>query len=225
MLVICFSGRKSLFWHTNGLSVLTSCFRANANHCKICFWLLAHIIYNPALLDSIRNEITPAFVGQKLSVQYLIEKCPILDASFHEILRLTTGASSARTVESKTVVGNHTLFPNAKIIIPYRQLHYDEQIFGSDTRTFDPVRFLQNKDLHKSPYFKPFGGGTTYCSGRFLAKREILALAAVILTKYDLKVEDQSKALPRLDMTKPTLGVMDPIGGEDVLLEVRPRVC
>lgn len=156
-------------------------------------------------------------------MQFLIEKCPILNASFNEILRLATGASSARTVESKTTVGNHTLFPNAKIVIPYRQLHYDETVFGSDVGTFNPSRFLQNKDLYKSPFFKPFSGGMTYCSGRFLARREVLALAAVILTQYEFKLEEGQKAPPRFDLTKPTFGVMDPIGGEDVLVEIRPR--
>lgn len=64
----------------------------------------------------------------------------------------------------------------------------------------------------------------TYCSGRFLARREILALTAVVLTQYDLKLADAEKAPPKLDLTKPTLGVMAPMGGEDVVLEIRPRV-
>lgn len=171
----------------------------------------------------IRKEIALAFSDLELNVEYLVEKCPVLDSSFNEILRLATGASSARNVESKTAVGNHTLFPNAKIIIPYRQLHYDETFFGSDVSAFNPSRFLQNKDLDKSPFFKPFGGGMTYCSGRFLARREVLALAAVILTQYDLKLVDGQKSPPRFDLTKPTLGVMEPIGGVDVLIEIRPR--
>lgn len=206
-----------------GIAAHTLLWAAHANASKICFWLLAHIICNPTLLVSIRKEVAPAFSVQELNTQHLIEKCPILDSSLNEILRLTSGGSSARTVESKTVVGNHTLFPNAKIIIPYRQLHYDETVFGSDAGTFNPYRFLQNKDLHKSPFFKPYGGGVTYCSGRFLARKVILTFTAVILNQYELKLEGGQKSPPRLDLTKPTLGVMDPIGGEDVLVEIRPR--
>lgn len=156
-------------------------------------------------------------------MQYLVDQCPTLNASLDETLRLVTGAASARNVDEVTIVGHVTLAAKAKILIPYRQLHYDEEFFGPDTSSFKPSRFLDNKDLHKSPYFKPFGGGVTFCSGRFLARRQVLALAAVILTRYELDVVDREKGVPGCDMKKPTLEFMEPIGGEDVLLEVRPR--
>lgn len=197
--------------------------RANANPYKICFWLIAHIVYNPTLLQAIRREITPAISRQKVNIQHLANQCPLLDASFNEILRLTTNASSVRNVDATTTVGNKTLIAGAKLLIPYRQLHYNAEIFGPDVHTFNPSRFLDNKDLHKSPYFKPWGGGLTHCSGRFVARREVLALTAVILTQYELTVANKEVGLPKFDLTKPTLGVVDPIGGQDVLLELRPR--
>lgn len=198
--------------------------RANANHHKICFWFVAHIVYDSALLDIIRKEITPAIRNGKVDIQYLIEQCPVFDAAFNETLRLTTGANSARTVDAATNIGHQTLYPSAKLLIPYRQLHYDEEFFGPNVNTFNPLRFLDNKDLHKSPYFKPFGGGLTYCSGRFLARREVMGLAAVILTQYELNIDNKEKGFPRLDLNKPNVGVMDSVGGDDVLLEIRPRV-
>lgn len=198
--------------------------RANANHHKICFWLIAHIVSDPTLLDVIRKEISPAVSHGRIDVSYLIKECPVYDAALNETLRLTTGAMSARTVDAETPVGHQTLYPNAKLLIPYRQLHYDESFFGPDIETFNHRRFLDNKDLQKSPYFKPFGGGLTYCSGRFLARREVLALAAMILTQYSLKWENKEEGFPRLDLNKPNVGVMDSMPGDDVLLELRPRV-
>lgn len=154
---------------------------------------------------------------------YLVERCPILSACFDETFRLCTGASSARNVDVATVVGPNTLSPPAKILIPYRQLHYDESYFGPDITAFNPARFLENIDLAKSPYFKPFGGGITYCSGRFLAKREVSALAAVILSAYEVELANEAKGIPEMDRTKPTLGVMDSQYGEDLLLDIRER--
>ena len=42
-----------------------------------------------------------------------------------------------------------------------------------------------------------------------------------MLTQYDLEVHNREQGLPKLDLTKPTLGVMDPVGEEDVLLRIR----
>lgn len=159
----------------------------------------------------------------EIDIHYLTTRCPLLDASFNETLRLTMTASSARTVDAPTFVNGSLLTPNAKILMPYRQLHYDEEFFGPKTRSFDPYRFLNNPELQKSPAFKPFGGGMTLCSGRFLARAQILALTAVILGRYNMEVDGSEKSAPRLDMKKPTLGVMDPVDGEDVLLRLWPR--
>ena len=198
--------------------------RANANHSKICFWLLDHIIPDSTLLAKIREQVDPAISKEDINLQHLVDQCPLLDACLNETLRLCTGASSARNVDRASTVGTHVLSPPAKILIPYRQLHYDESYFGPEIRTFNPWRFLDNKDLAKSLYFKPFGGGTTYCSGRFLARREVLALAAMILSQYEVELVDKIKGIPQMDRTKPTLGVMDTVGGEDLLVRVRPRV-
>lgn len=157
-------------------------------------------------------------------MQYLLEQCLLLDAVFNETLRLTTGASSARNVDSTTTVGTKMLLVNAKISIPYRQLDYDEDVFRPAVLTFSPSRFLDNKELRKSLFFKPFGGGTTFCSGHFIAKRRILALTTVILTQYEVEFGAGDVALPVPKMTKPTLGVMDPAGDEDVLIKIRPMV-
>ncbi|MCJ1377230.1 hypothetical protein MMC17_000322 [Xylographa soralifera] len=196
---------------------------ANANHSKICFWLLAHIIRDRALLEKIREEVAPAISKENIDVQHLVDQCPLLDACLNETLRLCTGASSARNVDVATTIDTLTLSSPAKILIPYRQLHYDEGYFGPEIRTFNPSRFLDNKELAKSPYFRPFGGGITYCSGRFLARREVLALAAVVLTGYEVELDDAAMGIPEMDRTKPTLGVMDAVGGEDLRVRVRSR--
>ncbi|MCJ1288255.1 hypothetical protein MMC26_007610 [Xylographa opegraphella] len=197
---------------------------ANANHSKICFWLLAHIIRDSALLKKIREEVALAISKDSIDVQYLVDQCPLLDACLNETLRLCTGASSARNVDVATTIDSLTLSPPAKILIPYRQLHYDEGYFGPETRSFNPSRFLDNKELANSAFFRPFGGGITYCSGRFLARREVLALSAVILTCYEVELDDVAKGIPEMDRTKPTLGVMDAVGGEDLRVRVRSRV-
>ena len=182
------------------------------------------MIYNPDLLEAIRKEVTPSITEDgKISLQSLLEHAPLLDAAFNETLRVTSVNSSARNIEAPVVVGNKTLKTDGKIMMPYRQLHLDESVFGRETKTFNADRFLKNQDLSRSPSFKPFGGGSTYCSGRFIAKREVIAFVALAVHRYDLRLQNPQQAFPRMDETKPTLGIMDPVKGDAVVLVVSPR--
>ena len=134
-------------------------FRAASNPSKLCFWLLAHIFCDPALLALIRKEAVLGISSGKLDIQYLVDQCPLLNASLDEILRLMTASNSARTVQSNTRIGDKVLLANSKVLIPYRQLHFAEEFYGPDVSTFNPTRFLENRALNTSPFFKPLEGG------------------------------------------------------------------
>ena len=197
---------------------------ANANPFKICFWLLSYLIYDFELLEAIRQEVAPCITADgKVDIQSLLEHCPHLEASFHETLRVTSINSSARDIEAPVMVGNKILQPGGKLLMPYRQLHLEEDVFGPETKMFNPDRFLKNEALSRSPYFNPFGGGSTFCSGRFIAKRQVMAFVASVVHMYDLRLQDPKQAFPRMDETKPTLGIMDPVKGNSVNLVISPR--
>jgi len=83
---------------------------ANAN--KITFWMLLHIISDPELLENVRKEIGPyARRGVDdeqsrlaLDVDGLIQKCPLLKATFFETMRLyTTGTSYKKVCQDLTL--------------------------------------------------------------------------------------------------------------------------
>ena len=165
-------------------------------------------------------------------MEYLSNDCPCLNAVFDETVRLTNSAASVRNVVSDTVINGKTYRAGSKIIMPYRQLHFNEAVFGRDPESFDHERFLRTKDLSRNPSYKPFGGGTTLCSGRFIARREVLAFVAVLLNRFDVKLADledgagkapRQQMFPRFDRTKPGLGIMEPKGGDDFILELRHR--
>ena len=188
------------------------------------FWLLSHVVYNPDLLQIIRKEVAPSITEDgELDMQKLLANSPHLEAAFNETLRITSVNSSARNIEAPVVVGNKKLETDGKVMMPYRQLHLDETVFGSHTKSFNAERFLRNKDLSRSPCFKPFGGGSTYCSGRFIAKREVMAFVALAVHRYKLHLKNPNQAFPRMDETKPTLGIMDPVLTDRVVLALLPR--
>lgn len=205
----------------------------NGNAYKLCFWILAYTLHDKSLLASIRDEIVPVVNEGLTGLEYRLEHCTLLDSVYNETLRLTASSSSVRTVLSTTEVGGKQLRRGTKVLIPYRQLHFDEDVWGINAKSFDPERFLRDKDLARNSSFRPFGGGTTYCPGRFLAKREVMTFVALLIHRFDITLagtpalpasEDKTAkpAFPRLEKQKPCLGIMGPAKGHDVCLRVRP---
>ncbi len=209
----------------------------NANAYKMAFWLLAHIIFNPSLLSSIREEMAPAIKSQDIDIEFLVSEthCPLINATFNETLRYTSAATSGRVVLAPTTIGNHhILYPGAKVLMPYRLNHFDEKVFGPNPMDFDPQRFLRNGELVKHPAFRPFGGGSQYCSGRFLARREVIGFLVFVLHRFDLDlsgtVDDGASELgaqirfPRQDVNTPNLGIISPVPGDEIRVAIRRRV-
>ena len=206
----------------------------NANVYRMCFWLVAHTIYEPSLMSTIRNEIGPVIRGGKLDINYLVEdqNCPMLNAAFNETLRYTSAAASGRVVLSPTNIGGKKLYPGAKVYMPYRQSHFSDEVFGSRILDFDPQRFVSNKELAKNPAYRPFGGGSQYCSGRFLARREVIGFLAFILDQFDISLgnirRDDTPAsgaqrFPRMDISKQNIGVISPVPGDDIIVSIKPK--
>ncbi|KAL8736146.1 MAG: hypothetical protein Q9181_002511 [Wetmoreana brouardii] len=149
----------------------------NANAFKISCWLLSYPLHKPETLEALKAETQPSVVNGKVDIGRLLES-PLLEAAFNETLRLTSGASSARTVVSSIPLRNKI---DTKLLMPYRQLHFQEDVFGPQVKEFRPERFLGTNGINRSSEFKPFGGGITYCFGRFIAKREVMAFVALLL--------------------------------------------
>ena len=205
----------------------------NANAYKMCFWLLAHILCDSSLLSRIREETAPAIKGNDVDINVLVDEdtCPMLNAAFNETLRYTSAATSGRTVVSHTKIGDKIFYPGVKVLIPYRPGHFDDSVFGLNVHDFDPQRFLKERDLTKNPSFRPFGGGAQHCSGRFLARREVVGFLAFVLNRFDISLSDTGQGtkgsvpqrFPRLDVNKPNLGIISPMLDDDLRVSIRHR--
>ncbi len=197
---------------------------------------MAYILFDPVLLAALRSEIDPIFAAGTANLASRLESCPLLEAVYLESLRLTSSSGTIRKVRHATDMGGMSLQPGQNIMIPYRELHYNESVFGPNPDQFRPGRFLDNKDLKRSPSYKPFGGGTTYCPGRFLARGEVLVFVATLIHRFEVllalgctssakKVPDSTLAqrLPRMHTEKIALALMDPVVGDDLLLNIQVR--
>lgn len=159
----------------------------------------------------------------------ILNHSPRMEAVFLEVLRLMDDPGTSREILSDTMIGSKKLRAGAKLLVPYRQLHLDARIFGPNATSFNADRFLQGGDssgLARSPAFRPFGGGVTLCPGRFLARQEVLMFVATLLWRYDVRVvaergDGGRDGFPKPKDRQPPLGMMGPIKGHDIAVELR----
>lgn len=199
-------------------------FVTNTNTPRVCFWSLAYLLHSPGLMSKVNEEVDPAFAKESTqeTLSFLMDLCPWLTGLIHETLRLCSASSSIRLVTAPTTISGKTLPVGSRVIVPFRQMHFDERVFGGDIEGFRPERFVENKGLVNSTSYRPFGGGISYCPGRFIARQEVCVIIALLLRGYKTEVVGDRK-FPELDAGKPTTGLMDAKVGEDVLLKLTPR--
>jgi hypothetical protein len=191
------------------IAALTIYWAINTNTRKAAYWLISYLVQDPELMDVVRKETAPAFRADGTAdFEYLHTSTPHLDAAWTEMLRLAAYSASVRFVADDVVLGGKTLRKGNRLIIPYRQLHMDESVFGGDALEFRHTRFVENPRLATSSNLRPYGGGATMCPGRHVAKRAVLLFVAMVLRDYDIELEGTAGLEP--DMSKPAPGLMSP---------------
>lgn len=189
--------------------------------------MLAYAFHSRSLLSTLFTETAPSLKPDgSIDTTYLMTQCPHLDSLWYEILRLTNASSALRTVTEPTRVGTKLLLPCHKVMSPFRQLHFDENVFGANVGHCDPDRFFNQKDLARHPSYKPFGGGVTKCPGRFVAHQETYIFVTLLLhsLKAELANGGQQQHFPRFDLDTPTTGIISPKIGDDVVLSVSAKI-
>ena len=104
-------------------------------------------------------------------------------------------------------------------MVPVCQLHDNQEVFGSDALVFNPDRFQKQRDLTNSAGYKPYGGGKTYCPGRYFAMQEIFGFVAVLLNRFNIQLDPTSslaQKFPVADESLLTIGVSRPLPGSDI---------
>ncbi|KAL9002021.1 MAG: hypothetical protein Q9188_005028 [Gyalolechia gomerana] len=207
---------------------------ANINPYRLGFWMMAYILFDPSLLETLRLETRGAVSDDhsKIDAAYLINECPRLEAVYLEVMRIVNGTLSGRKIVTDTPMGGKILRKGNTILIPFQQLHRGKAAFGPAPELFEPERFLLDKSLKNSGNFKPFGGGISYCPGRFLAKQEMLVFVAILINRFDFQIPKtlskdgcnyRPQSFPQLDNSTPALSVNWPLRGMDVYLDIQKR--
>lgn len=204
---------------------LTIYLTINTNTRRAAFWMLTFLLYNPHLIEAVLGETKAAFdAGKLIDPAYLSnhELCPQLESIWLETLRATSTGASVRCVNKDTIIGGRLLRQGNKILIPSRLLHLDGDAWGKSTREFRPKRFLSKKNSARGGSWRPFGGGSTLCTGRFVAEHMIKACVTMILHRFHLQIIGDA-ALPMGDECTPGLGIMGITQDEDFKVRITKR--
>jgi cytochrome P450 len=184
--------------------------------------MLARIIYTPGLADKLREEFKPAYAKEgAVDVEYVSNNCELMGAVWHETLRTTASAASIRFLKRDFNLNGKLLRKGNRVLIPFRQLHYEKEAFGEDADDFRPERFLLDPALSKSPSLRYFGGGTTQCPGRHMARRFVTIFVSMMLHRFDLEL-DHPQTFPLAQEESPSLGVVASMG-PDLMVKLKPR--
>ena len=92
----------------------------------------------------------------------LRRETPHITAVLNESLRCYSASSSIRLTLAPVAIGKRVIPAKSIVFIPFRPLHYDAEVFGSDVKLFNPDRFLRDGALNpdvRDPSQIAFGFG------------------------------------------------------------------
>lgn len=220
--------------------LLGTVFNNVANTIPSAFWVVYRIFSDSEIREQCRNEVRRSVqhsVDGKtatIDLSYVLNSCPVLLSTYHEIFRYHGMANSVRVVREDHMLENSYLLKKGGLVImSARSQHSNPEIWGEDVDRFNYMRFLKGQQQRaggtkqRAAAFRGFGGGVTLCPGRHFATSEILLLTTLLLLRFDLQpvVEGQKRGVwgpvPTTDKSSQAEAMEQP--DEDVKVELVPR--
>ena len=135
-------------------------FAALVNTAPMAFWLLSFIFADRTLLEQVREEVDSCVCGGKerervLNVTKLKTHCPLFNSTLREVLRITATMNINRWVREDTQLVNNTtgetflLKKDSMVAVAANVMHFEEDTWGQDARSFNARRFLPTLEKGK----------------------------------------------------------------------------
>ena len=217
-----------------------------ANTIPTAFYMLVRVYSDATLLHDIREELEsnavssgPNEMTKQINIMAVREKCPLLYATFQELLRIHSLGTGSRYVREDVVLNNQYLLKKDTIIqMPTEVMHTDPAIWGDDAQDFRPSRFLKgskkqtgtqadgqvemNRVLkNTSSAYRPFGGGAALCPGKHFVALELLGLTACMVLRFDMVPVAEKWIIPPQKQESLATNVFTPV--HDVRVKISSR--
>ena len=180
--------------------LLGTVFNNVANTILSAFWVIHRSFSDLAVRKECLNEVSQAVEEDKngtstIDLSFVLNSCPILLSTYHEVFRYHGMANSVRAVSEDHMLDNKYLVKKGSLIMmSARAQHSNPAAWGENVKEFHHKHFIKPQGTgrrhHINPVaFRGFGGGTTLCPGRHFATSEILLLATLLLLRFDISTD------------------------------------
>lgn len=167
-----------------------------SNVINMIIWAFCEIVADPELMSSLLVEVTailddPSSPSPTIDVDQIRRSCPLLVATWYELLRMYGDSPVARGVHEDSIFDNKYQLKKGSIVMTPIHLHnFDKDIWGEDAETFQPRRFLRNGgqvDQELVKHLTVFGlPGMHQCPGRYLGLNLTLAIVAKAMLTFNI---------------------------------------
>lgn len=206
-----------------------------ANTIPSMFYTLVHIYSDPGLISDIREELetsgfvgTPEDISQNPGLLAMPESCPLLYSTWQEVLRVHALGAGARYVLEDIMLNETFLLRKGMVVqMPMAVMHSDVAAWGEHVKDFQPRRFLKQDSTSKGGFkpnftaYRPFGGGASLCPGRHFVTLEAMALAACMLSRFDVIPVDGQWNIPQQKQESLATNVFPPEKDIRVMIATR----
>ncbi|KAG8780011.1 Cholesterol 7-alpha-monooxygenase [Ceratobasidium sp. 428] len=188
-----------------------------ANAPYAVYWLLAFHLYRPEGLKPLLDEIHSVSESGRDLAEVVRDSgaTPYLDACINETIRLASDSYSMRWVaegeDKGHRLGGFVFKAGDQVACNMRGAHMDEGVYARP-EVFEPRRFMGEEKDKLRGRFIPFGGGFSICEGRHLALTQIKAFIIILLSEFDIRLENESKGVPPFSPNNRGFGMIRPVG-------------
>ncbi|CAI0455489.1 unnamed protein product [Linum tenue] len=157
-------------------------------------WAMTELVRNRGAMNKLREELKrevlfPPLPGEPLINESVAAQLPYLNAVVKETMRLhPVGALLLphRAAESCEVM-NYMIPAGAQVLVNVWAIGRDPTIWGDDSASFRPERFIGSKVDFRGQDFEllPFGSGRRMCPGVSLAARQVPLVLAALVRRFD----------------------------------------
>ena len=195
-------------------------------------WTLYYVYSQPKLLEEVRAAISshirlsPQGPTRHINLAEVAAECPLVASIVHETLRvLSVGTSTRKVLKDTLIDGQYLLKKGSTVLIPSAELHTTSSVWGSPSTAFDARRFCPDQKFEArkpTSEYRPFGGGSFLCPGRFLAVNEIIIILVIMVLKYNLDPVEHNRSWswPRTQSDLATALLMP---AYDIRVKIRER--
>ncbi|KAI7751116.1 hypothetical protein M8C21_028710 [Ambrosia artemisiifolia] len=153
---------------------------------SLLLWTIILLSRHQEWQSRAREEVLNVLVNKGMNVDEL-NHLKVVNMIFYEVLRLYPPVPGiTRMVDKDITLGRYSLPSGLQIALPIMLIHYDEELWGSDAKEFNPYRFSEgiSKATKNKLIFFPFGWGPRNCIGQNFALLEAKIAIVMILQRF-----------------------------------------